>query len=87
MTRKTGARIIAVLLMYFMAGAAHSGNAATAPQNPWQQTAALLSPRSGAGVIEVDGVIYAVGGIDGSPTAAPYRQLPHVDSAAAGSAP
>lgn len=38
---------------------------AAAAQTVWQQTSSLLTPRTGAGVIEVNGVIYAVGGVDG----------------------
>lgn len=37
----------------------------TPAASAWIQTSPLLSPRSGAGIVEVDGVIYAVGGIDG----------------------
>ena len=39
---------------------------ATASQpSPWLQTSPLLSPRSGAGIVEVHSLIYAIGGIDG----------------------
>jgi len=40
-------------------------NAVAAAEKGWQQTSALLTPRTGAGVIEVNGVIYAIGGVDG----------------------
>ena len=39
---------------------------ATASQpSPWLQTSPLSSPRSGAGIVEVHSLIYAIGGIDG----------------------
>jgi len=39
--------------------------AAAPPSSPWQQTAPLQTPRSGAGIVEVQSLIYAIGGIDG----------------------
>ena len=65
MFQKSGKRILASLLAYFLLIAANAAMAAAPAQNVWLQTSPLLSPRTGAGVIEVDGVIYAIGGVDG----------------------
>ena len=65
MFQKSGKRILASLLAYFLLIAANAALAAAPAQKVWLQTSPLLSPRTGAGVIEVDGVIYAIGGVDG----------------------
>jgi hypothetical protein len=62
---KPGMRLFTALFLLLMVSTAPIADAATSTQNPWQQTAPLLSPRSGAGVVEVNGVIYAIAGIDG----------------------
>jgi Kelch motif len=45
--------------------ATHAAFAASASQSPWRQTSPLLTPRSGAGIVEVHSLIYAIGGVDG----------------------
>ena len=54
-----------LLICLIMAMTTHGAFAAAESQSPWQQTTPLLTPRSGAGVIEVQSIIYAIGGIDG----------------------
>ena len=54
-----------LLICLIMAMTMHAAFAAVESQSPWQQTTPLLTPRSGAGVIEVQSIIYAIGGIDG----------------------
>lgn len=60
-----GARILSSLLICLLSAVAHVAFAATASQSPWLQTSPLLSPRSGAGIVEVHSLVYAIGGIDG----------------------
>ncbi len=59
---RSSAMLAAITLLMMIAF--HSAGAAPSP-NPWLQTSPLLAPRSGAGVLEVNGVIYAIAGIDG----------------------
>jgi len=65
--RKSSPRSSAVLsaITLWMIIAFHAVGAATSSPSPWLQTSPLLAPRSGAGVLEVNGVIYAIAGIDG----------------------
>ena len=58
-------RILSLLLLSIFITLTPAAFAATDSQSPWQQTAPLLSPRSGAGIVEVHSLIYAIGGIDG----------------------
>jgi len=52
-------------LICLLMAVAHIASAAGDSLSPWQQTSPLLSPRSGAGIVEVNSLIYAIGGIDG----------------------
>jgi len=64
-TRIPGLRIFAALFLCLTMNAAPIAGAATSAQDTWLQTAPMASPRTGAGVIEVGGIIYAIGGVDG----------------------
>lgn len=64
-TRIPGLRIFAALFLCLTMNAAPIASAATSAQDTWLQTAPMASPRTGAGVIEVGGIIYAIGGVDG----------------------
>jgi hypothetical protein len=58
-------RVLSLLALCLLAAIAHAASVASESPSPWQQTAPLLTPRSGAGIVEAHGIIYAVGGIDG----------------------
>jgi len=57
--------VLSSLLICLLPAATYTAFAATSLQTPWRQTSPLLAPRSGAGIVEVNGIIYAIGGIDG----------------------
>lgn len=58
-------RVLSSLALCLLASIAHAASAASESASPWRQTAPLLTPRSGAGIVEANGIIYAIGGIDG----------------------
>jgi len=63
--QKSGKRILPSILACLLMIATNAAFAAVPGQNVWLQTSPLLTPRTGAGVIAINGVIYAIGGVDG----------------------
>jgi hypothetical protein len=55
--------MLSLLLVGVLAVVTPAAFAAAA--SPWLQTMPMSSPRSGAGIVEVNSLIYAIGGIDG----------------------
>ncbi|NOY61787.1 MAG: hypothetical protein GXP10_01315 [Gammaproteobacteria bacterium] len=58
-------RLFAFIVLTASLATTLPARAEEAPQGTWQTTAALTTTRGAAGVIEVNGRIYAIGGIDG----------------------
>ncbi len=55
-------RILSVIL----AGCLYTSFTAAQAASPWNQTAPLITARAGASIVGIDGVIYAIGGVDGT---------------------
>jgi hypothetical protein len=60
-----GLAMLSLPLICLAETATNIADAAPSAQSVWLQTAPLISPRTGAGVIAFKDVIYAIGGVDG----------------------
>jgi hypothetical protein len=58
-------RILSLFFLCIATTLSSTAFASDEAPSPWLQTATLLTPRSGAGVVEVNSLIYVIGGIDG----------------------